>query len=530
MGKLFRAVNSQALLSAAIFLITWIVYLPTAGHEFIWDDRFFVEENSYLFNWRFLPKIFLSSIGEGATGAGSGIYRPLQSFTHFLDVQFFGLNAQAHHFTNIFLFALAGVALFLLLCDLLSANGRRFDWAAFFALSLWLFHPLQCEIVGYISGRGDILVFLFSGLAALAWPRKKITSVAFCLLSLLSKESGVLTPLLVIACDYVREPNLRWRERAKSYACLVAPAVIYVMARMIAWSAPTIWYPQDPGSLLKAHFSYRVFTYLSTIAKALFLIFRPNDLHHAREWPIFSTAGNLPVLLGGALVAILISTAALAWKRFPLLAVGAAWFLLASLPTSNLFVIGHAILFDHWFVLPALGICFAVALLFRQLEARFSLLASGVPFCVALGLLLPTTFSLGASWRSAEAQYLHILKFEPNSPAILNNLGNLYDSQGRILEALAVYKKSLEGGETGAARANFGRDLMRIGKMQEAELHLKRAAEMNPPIYQAMSSLGLLYLTQKKCSEAISYFEKSLAVFPSLEAKEGLAKAKECKK
>ena len=513
---------------AGLFLATFLFDIHSFGHEFIWDDEFFIQNNRYLSSWEFLPKIFTSSITEGASGRPSNFFRPIQAFTHFIDVQLFGLNPWWHHVTNGFLHALSAALLFFLMRNLLGKNSSYSAPAAFGAVSLWIFHPLQSEVVGYLSGRGDILVCLFSAAAGLAWPRNRAMAAFFCGCAMFSKENGVLAPLLVFLCDFVERPRDYPLRRWLRYWPLVIPAILYGVIRSSLLSTASALNFYESSNVLTEHYSYRVFTYLSTIGKSMELLFWPHDLHHERSWSVFTGFDSPYVWIGTASILVLVALAAWAGKKRPLIVAGVAWFFLAGLPTSNLIALINALLYDHWFTVPALGFAFLAAAGIRWLLQRHSSYWAGGLWALAIIPLLLVTWKQHATWASATAQYEHILSYEPRSWKILNNLGMIYANQGDQARAAEMYERSLGVNETPEGRNNLGNLYLGQGKYFEAERELKRAMEIDPRLYQAPSNLGKLSLMKRDCAGAKKWFEAALAIYPDPAAQQGLAIAKSC--
>ena len=83
-------------------------------------------------------------------------WHPLTWISHMLDVQWFGLNAGAHHLVNVFWHALNVALLFIVLLKLTGAPWRSAAVAALFA-----FHPLQVDTVAWITERKNLLSTFF---------------------------------------------------------------------------------------------------------------------------------------------------------------------------------------------------------------------------------------------------------------------------------------------------------------------------------------------------------------------------------
>src|SRR5262249_53924694 len=86
------------------------------------------------------------------TSGHAANWHPLTWLSHQLDVQLFGLDAGAHHRTNVLLHALDAA---LLLCALVALTGAL--WRSAFAAAVFAVHPLHVESVAWISERKDLL-------------------------------------------------------------------------------------------------------------------------------------------------------------------------------------------------------------------------------------------------------------------------------------------------------------------------------------------------------------------------------------
>ncbi len=530
-SSLFRIwLRTRGIFLFVLVALTLVIYSHSVGSEFVWDDEFFIQENRFLQTWSGVPSLFTGSMTAGAGQPFTDFYRPMQALTHFVDVQIFGMDAWWHHLTNLALQAMIAILFFILLCRLLEGEREAdIPWAAFFALSLWLFHPLQSEIVGYLSGRGDMLVFAFSGAAALAWPRHRWWAFFFCLCALLSKETGVLAPVLVVVCDYIRRRKSgNTPINALSFLPLVLLVLAYVAARMTILSFHNTLNFYGQSNILTEHYEYRVFTYLSTLGKSMQLIFWPMDLHHERSWLVYSEWRDAYVVAGFLTFFTMLLTALYARKRWPLIAAGFFWFLVAGVPTSNLIALINALIYDHWFVWPAFGLVLVMATLFIRMQERIPRGVVVQGWLLLLAPLLCLNWQQNGNWQTAEAQYKHVLSFEPKSWKIMNNLAMHYAEARRFPEAEELYQRSLGLNETAQARNNLGRLFLAQGKLDDAKKELQRAVEVDPQLYQARSGLGWILLEKGNCAEAAANFQEALKIFPDPSATSGLERAKAC--
>jgi hypothetical protein len=199
--------------------------------DFLWDDKYFISENSNLLGARFLQDFWRSPFG-GFSGTddnsiridrGRQFFRPLTSLSYWLDFKLWGLNTAAFHLTNILLQVINSILLLLILLRV--GLGRM---PAFAGAILFSVFPPHFENVAWISGRTDLLSFLFAALSVLSFlsflkrkrPAWLILSALFFLAGLLAKENVFLLPCLFLI--------VLWRKgtTAKEFLLVSCPFVL----------------------------------------------------------------------------------------------------------------------------------------------------------------------------------------------------------------------------------------------------------------------------------------------------------------
>lgn len=190
-----------------LFSLNLLVFLPAVKGEFIWDDRDLILDNPLIQSSSFLKSVLFSPFDVLTADIEAGkkfeerthFYRPLALLSFWLDFQVWGFNPAGFHLTNIFIHILNTI-LFLFI-----AVGLGFKRIyALFSAVLFSLYPLHFENTAWISGRTDLLSFLFAAAAVLfflhfrrkATYRNLIFSAIFFFLSLLSKESCMLLPAI----------------------------------------------------------------------------------------------------------------------------------------------------------------------------------------------------------------------------------------------------------------------------------------------------------------------------------------------
>jgi hypothetical protein len=120
--------------------------------------------------------------------------------------------------------------------DRYGAQAMNLAWVC--AL-VWMVHPLQTEVVDYLTERTESMMGMFYLLtlyfSVRGWP---ILAVLSCGLGMASKESMVTAPLLVVAYDRVyRFDSLKQAFRARKRLYLGLAATWLVLAAL-NWSGP----------------------------------------------------------------------------------------------------------------------------------------------------------------------------------------------------------------------------------------------------------------------------------------------------
>jgi tetratricopeptide (TPR) repeat protein len=126
----------------------------------------------------------------------------------------------------------------------------------------------------------------------------------------------------------------------------------------------------------------------------------------------------------------------------PLRAFGAAWFILAYLPISNLLPL-NATVAEHWLYLPSVGLLLFVLghCLELPLATRRALVGAA---CLAVIGLSARSFVRSGDWRSPETFYRHALASGAAKTRMALNLGQTYAEQRNYAKAEPLLRKVTE--------------------------------------------------------------------------------------
>lgn len=228
----------------ALLAFTVAVYYPGFSGPFLLDDYGTLAglgDHGGVVNWETF-KAFVFGGHSGPTG------RPVSLLTFLLDGNNWPTDPAPFKRTNLVIHLLNGLALGWLIAGILKVldYDRRSALAiTFVATAFWLLHPFLVSTTLYVVQRMAQLSTLFIFLGLAAYVRARVDLIrnpkqayigmtlamgAFTLLSMLSKENGILLPLLVGVLEVTvfaasRErfgsPDRRW-----SAVCLGVPVLV----------------------------------------------------------------------------------------------------------------------------------------------------------------------------------------------------------------------------------------------------------------------------------------------------------------
>src|ERR1035438_4257985 len=199
--------------------LAFLVFVPTLGFQFVYDDKPQIIQNPGIHAWRYLPHYFTSHAwAELYPHVSGNYYRPLFLLWFRLNHAMFGLAPKGWHLTTILCHVAATYMVFVLLRRL--ADSR---WIAFCAATLFALHPVHMESVAWVSGVTDPLMAIFligSFLSYLSFREEKrggwmaLALVLFAL-GLLEKETIVVLGPLVFVYAWLYAGGEFWGRSEK---------------------------------------------------------------------------------------------------------------------------------------------------------------------------------------------------------------------------------------------------------------------------------------------------------------------------
>jgi hypothetical protein len=487
---------SRAYGLALVLAVPAIVFAPSLGFDWVWDDHAQIADNLNVGHPSKLVTAWTQSVwSDNADIAQPRYYRPVFVLWLWFMRQF-GADASTGHFFSVGLHLAATGAFW---AFLRRYTGSRVVATA--AALLFALHPSRSESVAWVSGAPDGLAALF-GFGALFVllrarptltaqgirapnPRGQVLAMGLFALALFAKETALIFLCFPALLALGGAPHRRLRPKIFDAIRVTMPwlcvALLYLMirAQVIGEIAPVRIAVSDeqinPTTLLLlgTYLEHLLVPINLSISYPIGLV---DDLTAANV-----RAAMLWVIGGGLIWTVLLC---LRTRATPLLLMGVL-FLLPVLRFSSLSL--DSLFQDRYLYLPSACLLAAVAwmgvelhrwLMSKHLALNLSMIAAGV------GLAMTSSYALGtnlAPWKDDQALWTRATEVNKNSSMAHFNLGVHLENSG-----------DLDGAETRYARAaSLERDRaifhFRLAHMmaerranQEARNHFLKAASLRP--------------------------------------------------
>jgi len=512
---------------AILILLVAATYFNTLGHGFVWDDSIFVAHRSGVYKEFDLSAIFFTLSANGLE------YLPIRDVSYALDFALWGDNPAGFHFSNILLFLLNVIVIYLLSARLVRQCQRHFGQetadtsrtAAFFTAALFAVHPIHSEVVSFITARNALLCGLFFFLSCHAYlhyltisaNNKRgwyLSAFIFFALALFSKATAIILPLILVICTYAfRRPQQKcgWLPLLPF---MVLSAGGFFLFKHIATLNRIIALPNDAETAAP---------FLAKLAMALqipfFYLYKMLiPLNYSVDYDIKQFGSTLtdPFVAGSLLLIIGLATAAWLLKRQrQFLTFCAVWYLVSLLPVLHLFPT-HPVVADRYAFLPAYPVFLLLSASYVTLSRRFPVgqVLFGAVVLIALAFC---SGSHNRIWKSNRSLWEYTTRTAPHSAVAHINLARiLFINENEYAAGLQAAEKAqqlyprdtnydvfqgvlhLRENDPRSAIADFKRALARneehletlvnlatayqlLGDREKATLYLQRAVNSTEP-------------------------------------------------
>jgi hypothetical protein len=478
-----------------IIFLGFLVYANSLNGKFIWDDDALVKDNVNIRNWRNIENFF---VNDSTNVAKPVFYRPFQMATYAADYSVWKLNFRGYHLTNILLHILATLLLYWL-TSILYEDAL----IALLASIFFVVHPIHTEAVAYISGRSDSLAGIFMLLSFVFYIKRihagKIRFYILMILSyigaLLSRETTLILPLLLLAYHYVFKEKIRFKE---FFSFLI---VTFIYIALIIFILPsenfyTTFFQRLPG-------------FFVAIASYIRLLILPFRLHMGYGIKLFNLTD--PKAIAGIIALAFLLFYVLKNKNRKRIAIfSISWFLITLLPISNLYPL-NAYMSEHWLYIPSMGFFMILSSSLSRVYRIKRFHAAGMALIIGLLVFYSyLTIKQNEYWRTPVDFYNRTIRYAPDDWRLYVNLGNAYIDIGKNEKAVASYKKALAiNPNASPVYISLGIVYNNAGREKEAIAMFRKALKINPEYATAYFCLSKACFYEKQYSLAIKYCDKA---------------------
>lgn len=513
------------------------------------DDWPVVKENSKITGSQYIPDYFASGVWANTdlseqTGVGGHtLYRPLFLLTINLAHQLWGDNAAAYHALNLGLHGINTVLVYFLIIGFFSSASRM---TAGMAAAIFAVHPVHVESVAWIAGITDPLVslFLLSGfLLHRRWKQLEskqsqpkqhasllaATGAPLCYaLALLSKETAVLFPLILITYDALfhrsslKTPAAIWR-----YAPYVVLLVLYILLRGHALNTDEITH-HGLWSRMDFHHWPRL---LEFAAHYIQLLFFPSPLEYYYTAP---HTGSLAMIIGGTLMlgALYYLVRALKQTLNPSLKPGQqqeyrlyllslAWIVFFLLPALPIALFDEPVFAIRILYLPSVGFALFMAWLIHHTQ---NLSTAPMIITKAITSIMLVSFSMITvvetdDWANDTVFYTQAMKTSPDSFKPVAGLAAAKARENNIDYAIDLYLRAAELAPRESDQLDFKENAAshygQTGNTKKSEELYQEILRRDPKRSSAWVGLGNNALARNRSQQALEYYQKAYKADPN---------------
>ncbi len=505
-----------------------LIYANTFNSPFHFDDRGLIQDN---------PAIH--DLFDPDRAMAFNRHRPLTMISLAFSYHFNGTNVFGYHLFNILLHSLS-TTLLLTICILLLRPMRRrktFSKAVstetlLFAVLFYAVQPTNIEAVTYICGRSSLLAtflllvsfFLFTKSKLCGFFIWKITyvgaAILFYILSIASKEIGVVLPVILLASGYYFffipgndkiQPSSRFLKYLKAEGLYLLPFFLIIMMLFaLRYYAQGAFIEKNSAYLTMYSWSSYVFTQINVVSYYyLNKLFFPVNQNVDIYFPVIKSFFNIPTFFAIVFFFYLVFIAfkkrfLSIWLFFAVL-----WFFVTLSPTSSFIPITDVAV-ERRLYLPGISLSF---LLLHILSGQ----STRVMFLLISVLMIFSTNSVmrNALFTQETSLWMDAVQKSPGKARPHNNLGDVYNKFGRYEEAAAELKESIRiKPDYTEARYNLGVVYGRMGLPQEALREFKMAKLLRFSAPDLYYNLGVLYADLGLFEKAMEEYKIALNLNP----------------
>ena len=536
-GDDIRSAGGIGWRAAVIALAVVLIYANSLRAPFVIDDQAAIVQNEQIRDLSRPSAVLLPDSQSPVAG------RPLVSLSFALNYAAGGLDVRGYHAVNVALHLVCALLAFgfirrtLELPRVRRRVGSSSIDLAFAAALLWAVHPLNSEVVDYLTQRSESLMAamylstLYAANRAVTEPRKRAwqsLAVVSCVLGMLCKESMATAPVMVALYDRVFAFD-SWRDAVRNrwrlYAGLGATWILLAASALNGARSGVAGFSSGVSP----------WTYLLNqtivITHYLRLSFWPSGLVVFYGWPAPLTLGD--VVPYAILILALMAATVAAFTRAPAAGFLGGWFFLTLAPASSLVPVATEVGAERRMYLPLLALAMltvaaAHAVWKRRPATRTLAFVPAIALVGVAGVLAAATVVRNREYRSQLTLAQTVVDRRPNAVAY-HILGETLMLEGRDAEAIGPLSEAVARGNSRAGyplgvalvnQQNFSEGVQRLDAFVRTSALPYRLVPgwLEPPRSEVVSARVLMarvFASERQWNEVVEQAELALKAMPS---------------
>lgn len=521
---------SKMKIKIILWLIVLIIAVSTAYAPSLRNDFTNLDDDKYIVNNNMIRDLSLKGIKSilsfnktrdyYESDFARSIYIPLSIITFAVEYHFFQLIPCIYHYTNLMLHVLNTLLVFWMIWMF----SKNFAVSVITSI-LFGIHPLHVESVAWISERKDVLYalfFLFSIISYMYYLRKNnilfyILSLAFFLLSMLSKPMAVTLPLVLMLVDLSRSFSFV-RKNLFNKAPFLLIAVIYIIITITGISLAggiKTGIDDDAGFLrpymLISIFSYGMLFYVIKFIMPLKLsCFYPYSYSYQNAIPLHFLYSPL---IFSFIYAFIFYISRYSRK----ISAGFLFFLITILPVAV--HLPPQIVAERFVYIPLIGIFYIVgesfSFLYETKKKVFVKYIAVISIVLISLICFVITYKRCFVWKNSETLWSDVIRNSPCFSTAYNSRATYYLSKGEKEKAFRDLNKAIEiDGKNVMAFNNRGLYYLENGELNAAISDFTSALEYDEKSLRALIYRGNAFNALKKYQSALKDFDRAVMINP----------------
>ncbi len=497
--------NRDTIILLGVLIVTFLVYLPSLKYGFYsnLDDGRLILNNPVVTNFAGNFKAVFSEFVYG-------LYHPATTISFIFDYSIFGNNPFAFRIHNLLLHLINTLLVFLFVKKLSNKSLLALITASVFAL-----HPLHIESVIWISERKDVLFtfwFLLAGIAYINFSEKHkskwlLATYLFFILSLLSKATAVVFPVVMVLIDY-------YYHKKVSVKNILSKWLFFLLS--ICFGLINIKAQNSIDFIQPIAYKYNLLQLVTIPVYSLTYyithFFAPVGLAAKHLYPkVVDGSIGIEFYLGWVWL-LLLALMVYKSRKNRLFVFGILFYLVAIVLTLKIIPTGNDIVSERYSYIPYIGLCIAFGSLLIQFFDKKA--KAGLSVLIGVTVLLSLlSFNQTKYWKSEVTIWSKVIKTEPKLPLAYFERGNAYRNNKQFVNAIADYGKAIEYSPNFYMSYIYrGLSYYYISDNNAAYADFTSAIKLNPQKPEGYYNRGNLLIKTNKNKLALADLEKSIAL------------------